>query len=235
MMTLGEAAGLNIHGLNPQLRQVIGRLSDNRPVILARAPWATYTNIVGGQTIIMSFVFPSFSLAPGDMIGVKLFGTGLNNTGAASSVGVTAQAVQGSTTAQLGGGIANVPTNAAQYGWTAELLFSINIPGAKGNYVPNISASAVTTGGTYSTGNQSLTGIGFTGGGSVFVSDTSATGPVFAGGKIVPTAGVNGAAIGSRITPIPLDPSLPIELDILLVDVSGARSISVNAGVMEGL
>lgn len=237
MLTQTEAAALKIRGLDPQLKQAIARLADNRPVILARAPWANYNSVVGGVATVMSYTFAGFDLVPGDMIRVQLVGTGINSSGANAIVAFQAQAVQGAAVVQLGGGVAGVPTNAALYGWKADLLFSVNLPGVQGNYVPNINARAVTTGGTYSSGNQTLTGIGFTGGGVVLVTDVTGTGPQLAGGKLLNSAGgVTGSGMSSRITPFTLDPSQPIEIDILVSDVStAAKSITVNAGVMEGL
>lgn len=241
MLTLGEAAGLNVHGLNPQLRQVIGNLADARPVILARCPYTVLnTNPIGTQFVtVLSFTFPPYSLAAGDMIRVVVSGVAINNNAGAVALGVTAQAANGGGSfVSLGGGTANIPPAAGNPNkfveWRATFDYSVGVagfaPGA--NYIPQINSSAVTVGSTYSSGNQPTDAIQFYGAGWLFMTDAAASGAVYSGGTLITAAT---QALGLQ-RPFTYQNSLPIEIDIQVnVPSYVLAPVTINAGVMEGL
>lgn len=235
MLTATEAAGLAIKGVSPQLKQAVAKLSDNRRVILARTPFATFATPNTPQ-LVMSFVFRGQSLEPGDMVAVDVWGSGNNNSAGTQAMVVQADAIQGATTFNLAaaicGGLAAVGPNTL-FGWHASFMFSVGVPNAQGVYVPNTSASAVTRGSTYSSGLQPSSSINFTGNGQLLATDTTLAGAVVYGGRIQAGAGLS--SLTGRVQPYVFDSSQPIEIDVSISITGSPTTLSVNAGVMEGL
>lgn len=230
-----EAQNLATRDWTPAQKQLVAKVADGRAVILSRAPYAVYGAGVTGQPTIMSFVFPSYALEPGDMVRVQVFGVAINNNAGATSFGISMQSVQNGAV-NLGGRVSlsvppavGNPNNYVQY--RAEFLFSVGVPNAPGNYVPNISANAVTTGSTFSSGLQPFDALSFYGAGWGFVTDFATSGAVVSGGALVLSSG----ALGLQ-RPAIYQNSIPIELDVQIANANfTTMPITVSAGVMEGL
>lgn len=239
MLTRSEAAGLNIHGVDPQLRASIGQLSTNRPVILARAAPALYNS--GGTIIALSYTAGAYEFNTGDMLRVSLWGSVINNTAGAVTFNCDAVGTNslGGTNFQVGAGpgssiapAAGNP-NKSQF-WRCDMLFAIAPPGAtqvSQNYQPQIGASAVTKGNTYSSGLQPLNNFAFYGGVMQYATDSSLSGAVVLGGPFL-AAGSGGLAMQNVVI---CDNSVPTRLDIRFSSASANVPIKVYGGYIEGL
>jgi hypothetical protein len=235
-----ESAGLNIRGLDPQVKAAIAKLADNRACILARATYAIYSNVAGGTVPVMSFTFPPNSLAPGDQIRVSIGGSALNNTGANLSVGAYVQASLGASLAgPIFGNTAIAPNTGAQrFAWRSEVLISVGVPGASASqYVPSTDAKAVSSSSTYSTGLQPLQSIYLMGFGGTLVTDSSTSGGVSSGGVLRNSAAPQGSRYSAKDNPQIFDTNYPLVLQVFIADVSPPTNaeIAVMAGVMEAL
>ena len=82
MLTASEAAGLNIHKLNPQLKQAIAQIGENRPVVVTKtAP--VLINTGSNPYIALTYTFAPYELSLGDQIRITLWGQAINNNAGA--------------------------------------------------------------------------------------------------------------------------------------------------------
>jgi hypothetical protein len=241
MLTRSEAAGLNIHGVNPQLRASIGSLSGNRPVILARAAPALYNS--GGTITALSYTAAGYELGTGDLLRISLWGLVINNTAGNLTLNCSAAGTNalGGAGFNMGGGTGLTITpaggnpNLYQF-WRCDFLYAIAPPGATQiaqNYQPQIGALPVTNGNTYSSGLQPLNNFGFYGGGWLFGTDSVLSGAVVSGGRML--TGVGGSGALSMKTPVICDNSVPTRIDINVTSASATFPITVLGGYIEGM
>lgn len=235
MLLKGEGSGLAIRGIQDALKKIIGSIADNRPVILDRSSFATYTS--GSNIVILGYTFPAYTLDAGDVIRVQCGGYQINNTGGVAGASPFISINQGATTQVISGGTASSPTNAAAYAWHTHILFSVNVLGTQSSqYVPATGTRAVTDGSTYSSGLSSVQGIGFAGVGSTLLSNTNFTNPSFASGLLLPTVvATSGAGVTATVTQIAFDRSQPIRVEVQIVAAAANNTWNVSAGIMEGL
>jgi hypothetical protein len=241
VLTLTEAAGLNIHGLDPQLRASVGRIADGRSVILARTAPGLYTPS-GTPVSVLSYTFAPYELNVGDMVRISLWGSVINNNAGAQTFSCTATGTNalGGTGVQLGGG--NPVTVAAAGGnpnkyqlWRCDMLYAVAPPGATQagyNFVPVTGAKAVTKGNTFSSGLQPLNNFGFYGGGTVLTTDQSLSGAVVLGGPFL-TGILGSGGLGMR-NPVIMDNSVSTRIDVNILSLGNAP-ITVYAGYIEGM
>jgi hypothetical protein len=240
MLTKTEAQGLAIHGLSPQLRATLGSMTGNRPVILARANYAVYSNVPGGTIAVMTYSFPPMTLVPGNQIRVSVGGSAQNNTGANLQIGAYVQASQGSNlSGPIFGNTAIAPNTGVQrFAWRSEIFMSVGVPGANNaQYVPSINTNAVTKGNTYSSGLQPIQSIYLMGYGGTLITDNSTSGGTSSGGVLRNSAAPQGSRYSAKDNPSIFDANYPIVLQVVISDLSPIANaeIEVMAGVMEGL
>lgn len=245
MLTQIEAAGLNVHGENPQLMQVIAQLADNRPVVVAKtAPVLIDSGT--SQALVLTYTFQPYELGIGDQIRVTFWGQAINNRPGVSTISAVGFATNGSPSSLVQ--IANVPpVQVAAAGgdvnayviFRMDFLFSIGIPGATlpgQNYVPSINATTgKTSADVYATNNQPANTFSIFGGATGFVTDASNAGAVVTGGRFI--TGASGSGGGGMRRQITFDNSLPTEIDFY-VNSGGNFAlfpVSILAGSIEVL
>ena len=246
MLTSIEAAGLNVHGENPQLMQVIAQLASNRPVVVARtAPFLIDSG--NSETLVLTYTFQPYELSIGDQIRVTFWGQAINNNAGNSTISAVGFATNGNPSTLVQ--IANVPPiQVASAGggnvnayviFRMDFLFSIGIPGATlpgQNYVPSINAtSGKTNTSVYATNNQPANTFSIFGGATGFVTDASNAGAVVTGGRFI--TGASGSGGGGMRRQITFDNSLPTEIDFYVNSGSNFAlfPVSILAGSIEVL
>lgn len=241
MLTRTEAAGLNIHGVDPQLRANIGKLAANRAVILSRCTFADYLlangDFAGNGTAIMSFTFPGDSIQPGQQFRIVVGGNYRNNTGAVKQVGVLLRLTGLNGVTQRMGYTATVPSNAAGLAaaWRSEILLAASIAGATGQYVPTIQQSAKTQGDTYTTKLAPNLALAFTEISSTFVTDTNYASGQDVGG-VLSNATPNGSGLSSNIFQQVYNATQNIQIEVILpLGGLAPTEMTVAAGYMEAL
>lgn len=233
MLLKAEAAGLADQRIDVKTRQVIGSLSDNRRVILARATFATYTS--GTNIVVMDFVFPAFSFEPGDMISMEAMGTQLNNTGGVAGAGVFIRISQGVNVQNIEAP-SGAPANANPFAWFSKIMVGVNQTGANGQYVPPLQRSVASASQVYPDGLGTSDGIGFAGGGYTLVSDQAFTTASFASGLLLNTVpATTGSGAAATRQQLIFDRSQPIDVAVIIPGASATDSITVQYGVLEGL
>jgi len=241
MLTRSEAAGLNIHGVDPQLKAALGMLADNRPVIIGRCTFADYVlangDFLSPGTAIMTFVFPGSTIRPGMQIRAVVGGNFRNNTGGVKQVGVLARITGANGFFQTLGFVATIPSNAAGLAaaWRSEITIAASIAGAKGQYVPTLQQSANTNGKTFTTQLSPNQAIAFTEVSSTMVTDT-----IYAVGQdvggVLNVATPNGSGVSSNIFQQVYDATQNIQVEIVFPNGGQAPTeITVAAGYMEAL
>lgn len=240
MLMPAEAAGLNIHGINPQLRSVIAQLESNRVVTLARAPNAIY-NDAGLTDTVMTFTFPARSLNPGDMIRGTIDGIVINNNAGTQSLLVQVLGVQQGASNSLGTSQSMNITAAAgnpnnYQAFHVSFLFSVGLPNIQGNYVPSIGVKdGAQTTANRSTGLWPNTAFCFVGGVQGWITSFASSGAILSGGPWLTGSGSGGSAVMQR--PLVFDFAKPVQISVIITSSAAFNTmpVTINAGVIEGL
>lgn len=234
MLTAGEAASLQDARLGPKERAIIASIGDNRPVILARATFATYSNVIGGLQNVMSVQVPANTFAPGDMLRLAIGGVYKNDTGVNNNIGAQLNITQGTST-QAFGLVATTAPSANLIAWRTEILVGVSVAGADGQYLPTMSSAQPT--GVRPASLLQNGAVVFAGYGDTLISVADASASFFRGGFLQNTVpATTGSNLAASATQKVFQNSQPMQIDIYVSDCSTANQvITVQAGVLEGL
>jgi hypothetical protein len=235
MLTKSDIAALQGSKLSPNATNNIAALSLARPVVLARATYATYQGGSASAPVIMSFYLDAGVAQPGDQFAAVITGTASNNTGAPQNIYCNAAISQGGVTQLIGSGFAiAADTAGTAVAWRSEITFGVNVPGADGQYITPVSPSYKVSKGT-PRGQLPRASIGFAGEGHTFITNTGLTGAVYAGGAILAVNQSNMQATKSQLT---YSSQTPIQIDINLNAMLGGGAnwnVTVQSGYLLGL
>lgn len=239
MLTASNIAALQSAKLQPNSVNSIKSIIDDRPVVLWRATFATYTGPLAGNQIVTTLTLPP--LTPGDQFRLVVSGTAFNNSATGINIGVFVNLSQGGGVGQNIGPVTAVLGNSAgiaPVSWRTNIEFGVNVPGADGMYISPISTSAVPS----STTNRvqlPAASIGFAGTGSTIITDTNSTGGVYAGGQIQMVAGATVGTNISRMTStrsqLSFSNSQPVQIQVVMTAFAAATGVVIQTGYLEGL
>jgi hypothetical protein len=228
-----ESTGLSIKDLTAQLKACIARLSGNRPVILARATYATYG--ATGTATLMTYTFPALSLRAGDQIRIRLYGTVTNPSAFVDLFDPVVLVTQDSGFSFLEAVQANIDhATTNPLAWSLDAALSFSVPKANGQYALQPSARPVTAGSGVSGlwPNDGLMVGGMMRLDVTNVADFSAT---TTGGQIVSTANTGTFLITTRnANQTTLSNAKPIMISVQITTGS-FNTFTVAGGWMEGL
>lgn len=236
VLTVANQRALQGAKLSPNARNAIGTLITGRPVVLARATFATYTGPLGvsGGYPILSVLMPAGQFQVGDYLRLQIGGTATNTTGGSVGYGALLRFTQGLNTTTVG--FAPNDTSAAgSFGWRSEILVGVGIEGASGQY----GRGAIAVSNVFQPNSQPkiAQAISFTGYGMTQLTDRSFSVPPYAGGFIIaPAAGGVGSTIVANTAQVGFLATQPILVEVLIGGVFSAnQSVTVTAGILEGL
>lgn len=233
LLTQSNIAALQSAKLQPNSVNSIKSIIDDRPVVLWRATFATYTGPLAGTQTIATLTLPT--LTPGDQFRLTISGNAFNNSAGAQPVGVFITLVQGAISQNIGPGVANLGNagGLTPVAWRTNIEFGVNVPGADGMYVAPISIAAVLPS-TVSRATLPAASIGFAGTGSTFLTDTALTGGIYAGGGIQ-IAGTSTSRMTSTRTQLQYSNAVPVQVQINMSGLAAATAVVIQTGTLEGL
>lgn len=234
MLTASEAAGLNIHKLNPQLKQAIAQIAENRPVVVYKtAP--VLLNSGSNPYVALTYTFQPYELSFGDQVRMTLWGQAINNNaGAVALASSTTVTNNLSGTVQIGAVSSSIAAAAgnpnAYVQFRIDCLFSVGVPGAvqpAQNYIPAINATqAATNTSVYATEDQPLNIFALFGGCYGFVTTAAGSGAVVVGGPLSATT----QSLGMR-SQIAMDNSVGTNISL---NVSAGNLATFPVTIMAG-
>lgn len=240
MLLKAEAAGLADQRINQGVKQAMASLADNRPVVLAKAAYATFGPATAlDSPPIMSFTFPPATLAIGDQIHIVVTGILTNGSAGIYSVGYVASIVGAGGTILRLGSPATVPNAGpgADVAFWTDISIAVSTPNASGVYIP---ATGINPNASGSQLRQNVpnTAIAFTGSGRTLIGSGNTFGPMLGGFILAPAGGPGSELFSIKFQQI-FDSSQPIRFDVVSTagqSPTGATSyVSVESGVMMGM
>jgi len=228
-----ESANLAIRGIPPQLKAAVASIGLNRPIILARATYATYP-VNSASAVILQYRFDAYSLVAGAQLVLRLFGT-VSNAGVSPQLFQPIVRVTQKSGAQVLGANTQTVNTTTAVAWMLDATISISLPLATGQYARTAGDQAVVGNGLYTTGNQPNAAITVGGVMTTTISSNSYTGGNVAGGAPVSTASSGSFQIAT-INPnaLTLDNSVP---SLFTLEMSSGPNVTftVQGGYLLGL
>lgn len=226
MLLPQDKAALRGSRLLPHASNAIAAVASCRGAVIARATYATYSNIVGGRVQVMASYIPGGTFSVGDQIRMTAVGSAVNNSGLTQTVGATIKITQGTMTQFYGSAAISASLGVNPYPWKSDILLATSLPGADGQYLSALSKAVVPA--QISSRINNSGALSFTGGGTTLIGTNAGT-STFARGPLAA-----GSLLTSTFAQVVFQVDQPMLIEVYLEDVSGTTwSVTMQAGMIE--
>ena len=229
MLTVDDSNALRNTRFVSQDRDQVAQLIVDRPVVLGRLTFATYTAPVSSN-VLLSIQIPGGSLLPGDQFEVTAHGTAINGGGSNQGVGVGFTATQGAVSQAITSPGTIVAGTVTPIAWMSRILVSVGVANATAQVAYPVTSAGNQRG---TPPRQDLSGqtINVLMTGQTLISNSFSSGFLAGSGFNASGSGVQGFK-----TPVLFDPSQMIQFDVTLSGVTGGSAVvTVNGGALIGL